>query len=98
MLLKRIDELSSQDPFTNPDRLIDNAASDREASEEEGHERVQAQLRELRAQLEASKAAITRIHTGTYGKCLVGGEPISKERLEILPTATTCIKHQEKTV
>lgn len=47
-------------------------------------------------QLEHIKAALARIDDGTYGICLDCGEPISPERLEVLPYATTCIRCQSK--
>ena len=39
------------------------------------------------------KAALKRIEDGTYGVCIVSGEPIEHERLEANPAATTCMKH-----
>ena len=38
-------------------------------------------------------AAERRLADGTYGICVVGGEPIPEERLAARPTATTCIAH-----
>ena len=43
----RIMSLKLQDPFSNPDRLNDNAASDTEANEESSHERMEALEKEL---------------------------------------------------
>ncbi len=37
--------------------------------------------------------ALAALEEGTYGICEVEGCPISKERLEANPAATTCIKH-----
>jgi len=37
------------------------------------------------------RQAIGRIEAGTYGQCLVCGEPIAEARLRALPTATQCI-------
>lgn len=34
-----------------------------------------------------------KIEAGTYGICEVSGEEIPFERLEAMPTATTCIQH-----
>ena len=36
-------------------------------------------------------AALERLADGTYGVCLVCGRPIPAERLEVRPTATTCV-------
>ena len=62
---ERITELNSQDPFGDPDRLNDNAATDREASEEDGHDRVQALLTELAEKKTAIDAALVRMAGGT---------------------------------
>jgi DnaK suppressor protein len=35
--------------------------------------------------------ALERIEAGTYGHCETCGEPISPERLEAFPSATTCV-------
>ena len=44
-------------------------------------------------QLTDVKHALEKIEAGTYGICEVSGEPIPLERLEAMPTATTCIEH-----
>lgn len=44
-------------------------------------------------QLTDVKHALEKIEAGTYGVCEVSGEPIPLERLEAMPTATTCIEH-----
>ena len=38
------------------------------------------------------QAALARIDAGTYGRCLTCGGAISLQRLEALPSATTCLK------
>jgi RNA polymerase-binding protein DksA len=35
--------------------------------------------------------ALSRIENGTYGICEIGGEPITKQRLEAIPWARCCI-------
>jgi RNA polymerase-binding protein DksA len=40
--------------------------------------------------------ALERIKAGTYGICQECGEPISKARLEAVPTATLCIACKSK--
>ena len=47
-------------------------------------------------ELRLVQAALNRIERGTYGKCVVGGEPIPFERLEALPTVDTCVAHAEQ--
>lgn len=91
----RIGELSAQDPFTNPDRTNDNAASDTEASEESSHDRFAAMVDELKRRLEDIDAALVRIGEGTYGFCSVCGDMIDTDRLAILPTATLCLRHSK---
>lgn len=92
----RVVALSSQDPFRDPERTIDNAASDTEASEESDHDRVEALVEELNAQLRSVKQALTRIDDGTYGFCTVCKTMIDTDRLSALPTATLCLKHEKE--
>ncbi len=53
-------------------------------------ERIEAQIKMLRQALERTQA-------GVYGRCQVCGNEIDPERLEILPTATTCANCARKT-
>ncbi|MEO7587153.1 MAG: TraR/DksA C4-type zinc finger protein [Arachnia sp.] len=39
------------------------------------------------------RAAQDRLEAGTFGRCVVCGEPIPRARLEFLPWAATCVKH-----
>ena len=63
--------------------------------------RNQAQEEELRdaeadwTVLNQVRDALTRIENGTYGLCLVDGEPIDARRLDAIPWAAYCRKHQE---
>ena len=41
-------------------------------------------------------AALERVEKGTYGRCEVCGRPVEDERLEVTPTARTCIEHREQ--
>lgn len=95
-LTARIDELSVQDPFRDPDRTNDNAASDTEASEESNHDRVAALISESQAQVAQVTKALERIDGGTYGFCVVCGNMIDTDRLAILPTATLCLVHERE--
>lgn len=47
-----------------------------------------AQVRERLAEVEA---ALERLARGTYGTCEVCGRPIAPARLEVRPTARTCV-------
>lgn len=88
--------LIAEDPFSNPDRLIDNAASDTEAKEEEGHDRIEALKRELSAKITRIEEALKRITKGSYGTCAYCGKPIEQKRLVIMPTATLCVSCEQK--
>lgn len=92
----RISSLKAQDPFSDPDRLMDNAASDTEAKEESSHERMEALEKELRLHLKEIEGALFRIKKGTYGKCLSCGKMIDTERLAIKPTALYCVVCERK--
>ena len=52
---------------------------------------VGALIGQAQAQLEQVDAALARLDEGTYGVCAVCGEAIPPERLEVRPTATTCV-------
>jgi DnaK suppressor protein len=40
--------------------------------------------------------ALGRLDNGTYGKCVVCGQPIPEKRLQAIPWAARCIKDQEQ--
>ncbi len=44
--------------------------------------------------LQQVRDALRRIDDGTYGRCLVDGGPIETKRLDAVPWAAYCIKHQ----
>jgi DnaK suppressor protein len=44
--------------------------------------------------LQQVQDALIRISNGTFGKCLVDGGPIEEKRLEAVPWAAYCLKHQ----
>jgi RNA polymerase-binding transcription factor len=39
--------------------------------------------------------ALQRIDDGTFGRCVVDGGPIEQKRLEAVPWAPYCLKHQQ---
>jgi len=92
----RLASLASQDPFSDPDRLVDNAASDTEAKEESSHERMEALEKELRLNVADIDGAIDRIKNGSYGKCLSCGKLIDTDRLAVKPTALYCVDCERK--
>src|SRR3989344_3382549 len=81
LMEKRISSLKLQDPFSDPDRLNDNAASDTEANEESSHERMEALEKELRINLEEINKTLDKIKNGKYGKCENCGKIIDANRL-----------------
>ena len=90
-IAERIGQLSQQDPFSDPDRVNDNAASDLEASEESSHDRFAALVSELKEKLLSIDGALGRIKNDTYGFCTNCGNMIDTDRLAVLPTATLCL-------
>lgn len=71
---------------------VDNHPADQ--GTELADEYVEQALDEQRDEkLEKIDAALAAIEAGTYGSCSVCGEEIAYERLQALPTASTCITH-----
>ncbi|MCL4338179.1 TraR/DksA family transcriptional regulator [Patescibacteria group bacterium] len=95
-VVSNMSSLKSQDPFSDPDRLNDNAASDTDAKEEISHERMEALEKELRLHLEEIEQALARIKRGTYGRCLSCHKMIDTDRLAIKPTALYCVECEKK--
>ena len=93
---ERISSIKLQDPFSDPDRLNDNAASDKETKEENSQERMEALEKVLRRGLEEINLALTRIKKGTYGKCQNCGQMIDTDRLGVKPTALYCVTCERK--
>src|SRR5262245_10234991 len=85
--------LDKVDRVENDLRALDeNNEPELEEEAQEGTiSRVLAGLDERgKAELEAIDRALARIAEGDYGRCDECGELIPVERLEALPTATTC--------
>lgn len=40
--------------------------------------------------------ALRRIDDGTYGRCVIDGEPIEEKRLQSIPWTPYCLKHQQE--
>lgn len=98
-LERRSASLKREDPFYDTGRLSDNAASDTEAREEVGHERIEALRSELAASLARVKRALSKIGIGRYGNCDNCRRPIEPQRLKIFPMAEYCLaceKEKEK--
>lgn len=95
-LEKQKKKLEKEDPFINTDRLIDNASSDTDAAEQEGHERVSALKKQIDKTLIRIRKTLTRIKLGKYGICLGCGKMIDTDRLTVDPTVEYCIDCQRK--
>ena len=77
------------------EQVIDTAADVGDASvadESESGDFAEAELDT--STLAQVQAALRRIETGTYGQCLVDGGPIEANRLDAVPWAPYCIRHQ----
>ena len=46
--------------------------------------------------LQQIRDALQRIEDGTFGHCVVDGEPIEPKRLEAVPWTPYCLKHQNE--
>jgi len=42
------------------------------------------------------REALQRIEEGTFGACIVDGEPIEEKRLAAIPWTAYCLRHQEE--
>jgi len=88
--------LVAEDPFSDSSRLNDNAASDADAAEISGHDRVEALKIEVERRLITIRKALTKIKLGRYGLCENCGKMIDTDRLRIDPTADLCINCAKK--
>jgi len=95
-LQKNKKEIGKEDPFKNPERVNDNAATDIEADEQFGHARTAAIGSEISRTIIQIRKALTRIKLGKYGVCEVCGNMIDTDRLMIYPEATLCTKDSAK--
>lgn len=89
-------KISTEDPFNNKTRDLDNAATDTEAEEQFGHARVTAIKKELNFKAKQIKNALNRVQKGKYGICEDCGNMIDTDRLAVFPEATKCIKCEKK--
>jgi len=92
----RKSKISSEDPFNNKARLLDNASPDADAEEQFGHARVTAIKEELNNKSAQIKKALIAIKKGRYGICEDCGKMIDTDRLSIVPEATLCISCEKK--
>jgi DnaK suppressor protein len=50
----------------------------------------------LSTRLRQVREALLRIDNGTFGRCVVDGEPIEPKRLEAMPWTPYCLKHEQQ--
>ncbi len=67
-----------------------NPDSAERATEREGDEVLEDLGHAGLAEIGMIQAAMARIKDGTFGVCVACGEPISKERLDVLPHTPRC--------
>jgi len=87
---------TTRDVESGREQLIDTAADAGDASvadESESEDFTEAQLDATI--LQQVQDALRRIENGTYGQCLVDGGPIDPKRLDAVPWAPYCIRHQK---
>jgi DnaK suppressor protein len=86
-----------RDVASGRDQLIDTAGDAGDASvadEAESEDFTEGELDS--ATLQQVQAALRRIEDGTFGQCLVDGGPIELKRLNAIPWALYCVRHQKK--
>jgi DnaK suppressor protein len=86
-----IDELSHQETLAQDRPTTGNHMAD-DASEVEEQTKSLALRRHLEGMLKEIDRAIARAEKGTYGICERCKNPISEERLKVMPSATLCIE------
>ena len=63
------------------------------AHEWENTEIREGQISEALDELRQTEAALARLDEGNFGVCVICGNPIEPERLELIPEAVKCEKH-----
>ena len=91
----RLSNHLKRDLASGRDQLIDTAGDVGDASvadEAESEDFAEGELDSTT--LQQVQAALRRIENGTFGQCLVDGGPIELARLDAIPWAPYCIRHQ----
>jgi DnaK suppressor protein len=84
--------------FSDYELTATHGQGETELAVRDGQQAIDAALHnEASSSLEAVNAALARINTGTYGRCVTCNHPISTERLVVLPEAARCIECQRRT-
>ena len=96
-LEKRLSRHISDEREQAREQVLDSprdAADDSVADEDESVDFAVAELDTTT--LENIRDALQRIEDGTFGRCIVDGEPIEPKRLEAVPWTPYCLKHQNE--
>ena len=88
-------ETDDWEAVPDPTELTESDSNSEADATEEWNER-RATLSALETEYRHLKRALGKITAGTYGTCEISGEPIEIERLNILPTARTCLAHLDQ--
>src|SRR5215207_2848189 len=83
------EQLREQLADTGDAAFDENFADSGQVAAEQGE--AQALAANLREQLDAVEAALTKLDEGTYGRCEVCGKEIPAARLEAMPASRFCI-------
>ena len=86
-----IEELKTEDPFSDPSHASDNAAVDTDVREQVVHDTVEAEIKDSTKRLEDLKKALELMKKGRYGTCERCNKNIPQARLELVPEARFCI-------
>lgn len=86
--LKRLEEEELPNLYRNEES---NDGYGDDAKNDQIRQRIVAQIKRRRSDLEAVQAALGRMENGTYGVDQKTGNPIRFERLQALPTARMAI-------
>lgn len=87
----QMSELAQDDPFNNPDHVVDNAAVDTDVREQETHQRIEAEINTLKERSEKIDIALERIEKGQYGHCKRCNVSIPQKRLDLIPETVYCV-------
>jgi len=88
--------IAKEDPFTDTNRISDNASPDTDMVEQIGHARAKALEGQINRKLIQIKKALSRIKIGKYGVCEKCGKMIDTDRLMIMPETTVCVVCEKK--
>jgi len=89
-------ELKQNDPFSDSEHALDNAAIDTDVREQVGHDNIEAQIKDLEKRLLTIEIALNKIAKNRYGFCEKCNLPIPIARLEIVPDAILCMECENK--